>query len=144
MRPNQNLRKFSHDAFDHTLLIKSEIGLFAKDGIKENQKEWQLFQICNDRFTLKRVRDKHYLRAAADVLLHPKAASVHRVCADVCPGEIPFYHCPSLLQTVVVSVGSLEDISVCLNSGKHSTAVVTCMNILAGNLNMLDLKVYNE
>lgn len=43
-------------------------------------------------------------------------------------GEIPFYYCPSLQQTVVVSVGSYDDIFVCLDNGKNCAVVNARVN----------------
>lgn len=82
---------------------------------------WHARRCSNDRFILKRDRDKHYLSAAsssaaaaADSLYTPKTASVHRVC----PGGNSFLLLSLSEQTVVVSGGSYDDIFVCFNNGK--------------------------
>lgn len=83
---------------------------------------WQVHQRSDDSFILKRDRDKHYLRAAstsaaADLLHTIKTVSVHQVCTDLSWGKFLSTTVP-LRQTVVVSVGSYDDIFVCFYNGK--------------------------
>lgn len=86
---------------------------------------WQVRRCSNDRFILKRDRDKHYLRAASSscccccrLATHPKDSVSSPSLYWSVLGEIPFYYCPSPQQTVVVSVGSYDDIFVCFDNGK--------------------------
>lgn len=85
---------------------------------------WRGPQYSNDRFILRKDRDKHYLRAASSCaaggLLYTPQDNVNtwRQCWSVLGENSILLMSLSLQQTIAVGVGSYDDIYACYISGK--------------------------